>query len=213
MARNHDRRHTAKRYLSDTESDAEYETDKDTSDTDITEPEIQNHIRSHVPDQGLGCGPEAPMVTYRRRYEDPADDTEEELSDIPSDFELAEGTKSLRTRIVDRWHRYTSLNNNNVFIWLTMNRYCEMKAAAAQESSGSIWHYSEDALRAASANCLYLFLNWNTKLVRGKNGRKLRRYTKANAFKSDWKYFRGYYQRVKGKKMDRDMARRLRAVR
>ncbi|KAH8696361.1 putative C2H2 finger domain protein [Talaromyces proteolyticus] len=131
------------------------------------------------------------MRTHRHSYEDPNDDTEEELSDIPSDFDEPDGTKNLRTRVVDRWHRY-----------------CRMKAF--QESAGSIWQHPERALQAASANCLYRFLNWTTKLDRGKNGRKLRRYRKANAFKSDWKYFRGYYQKVKGQKMDRGMAKRLR---
>jgi hypothetical protein len=162
MPHNRTQRHTIEKYLSDTESDVDYRTeldspDKDTSNTDLTEPEILERIQSRVSDQGPGRGPETPMVTYRRRYEDPNDDTEEELSDIPSDFEQAEGTKSLRTRIVDRWHRYTPLNNDHVFIRLTMNRYCEMKAA--QESTASTWQHPEDALRTASANCLYLFLN------------------------------------------------------
>lgn len=70
----------------------------------------------------------------------------------------------------------------------------------------------EEALRQASPNDLYRFLNWCCKLQHGKNGRKLKGYTKASSLKGDWKYFRGYYAKVTGGPIGKEMGGKLLTV-
>jgi hypothetical protein len=41
----------------------------------------------------------------RKENSDPADDTDKDLSDVPSDFNQSKGTTRLRERIVERWDR------------------------------------------------------------------------------------------------------------
>jgi hypothetical protein len=38
-------------------------------------------------------------------YEDPADDTDEDLSKVPEDYGQSRNTKKLKTRLQDRWVR------------------------------------------------------------------------------------------------------------
>lgn len=115
MARKGSGRQIAKNYLSDTESEGDSRTEidslsTDASDTDITEPEGYSLNQDCALDQLSDSGRGMPVETYRRRYKDPDDSTEDELSDIPSDFDEPKGTNNLRTRVVDRWHRYAPLN-------------------------------------------------------------------------------------------------------
>lgn len=83
------------------------------SETDLMEPDhlprkgesdFQPHIRSiqrHRPsrEECVNRG------TRRGLYKDPADDTDEDLSDVPEDYGQSDNTKKLRFRLVDRWGR------------------------------------------------------------------------------------------------------------
>lgn len=88
------------------------------ADTDITEPDdhfssisaqslilqSRRSIRHPQPPHGDSS---AQITTSRgRMYEDPDVDTTERLSDIDPDFNKADGTKKLRDRVIDRWHRF-----------------------------------------------------------------------------------------------------------
>ncbi|KAH8691891.1 putative C2H2 finger domain protein [Talaromyces proteolyticus] len=179
MARNRHRCRTTD--LVDTESDVDSQFDTsytDGSDTDLTEPEIQNHART------------LPLKPVHAT-EKPPDDTDEDLSDIESDHDQPDGTKRLRTRVVERWQRY-----------------CLVKAA--EEPAGSIWDDPEDALRNASQSIMFRFLKWTLSLTRGRKNRKLKGISTAGSFKTDWKNFRIYYQKLKGEKIDAEIARRIR---
>jgi hypothetical protein len=114
MVRNRRQYRTAD--LTDTESDGDgnspfdstYTDGTDGSDTDLTEPEIQN------PAGNLPLRParviENPVTANRPRFADPPDDTDEDLSDIASDHDQPDGTKRLRTRVVERWQRFVVFN-------------------------------------------------------------------------------------------------------
>src|SRR4051794_12460416 len=89
-----------------------------TSDTDITEPD-ENFgsisTRSLIPQSQQRIRPpqqphrdnSAQITTSKgRAYKDPDIDTTERLSDIDPNFNRAKGTKKLRDRVIDRWHRF-----------------------------------------------------------------------------------------------------------
>ncbi|OKL55298.1 hypothetical protein UA08_09463 [Talaromyces atroroseus] len=177
-----------------------------TSDPDITEPDEnsrsiptrsqtpQSQRRTHPPQQLQG-GISAQITTSKgRTYKDPDIDTTERLSDIDPNFNRAEGTKKLKERVIDRWHRFCRKNGEN-------------------ESDCTRWSDPENALRQASADCIFQFLKWCFKLEYGTDGRKLPGYGQAGTFNTDWKYFRIYYEDILGHKMDKDMVKSLRTAR
>lgn len=45
-------------------------------------------------------------ISNHQRYEDPGDNPTQNLSDIDPDFNKSGNTKKLRSRVVDRWHRF-----------------------------------------------------------------------------------------------------------
>jgi hypothetical protein len=59
---------------------------------------------------------------------------------------------------------------------------------------------------------MHRFLNWCLKLQYNPDGRRYKGTKQASAFKGDWKYFRGYYQRVTKHEMSDDMASAVRTV-
>jgi hypothetical protein len=92
-------------------------TNSQTSDTDITEPDESfgtNSTRSLIPQSQQRTPPQQPYgnnsaqitTSKGRAYKDPDIDTTERLSDIDPNFNRAEGTKKLKERVIDRWHRF-----------------------------------------------------------------------------------------------------------
>ncbi|OJD13615.1 hypothetical protein AJ78_05936 [Emergomyces pasteurianus Ep9510] len=65
-------------------------------------------------------------------YEDPLDDTDEDLSDVSSDYGGSKQTKKLRLRASDRWQRYCA-------------------AKASEPAADPQWFDAEEALQRASA--------------------------------------------------------------
>ncbi|KAM0106020.1 hypothetical protein ACP6JB_008322 [Aspergillus fumigatus] len=180
------------------------------SETDLMEPDhlprkgesdFQPHIRSiqrHRPSREECVN----QGTRRGLYKDPADDTDEDLSDVPEDYGQSDNTKKLRFRLVDRWGR-TTWNPH-----LTPDSFCRTKAA--EPFADLKWSDAEEALRQASPKDMHRFLNWCFKLERGKDGRRLKGYNKASALKEDWKYFRGYYTKVTKNPMSKEMGAAVR---
>lgn len=88
-----------------------------TSDTDITKPDEnfgsistrsltpQSKGRTRPPQQPHGGSSAQTTTSAGRAYKDPDIDTTERLSDINPDFNRADGTKKLKERVIDRWHR------------------------------------------------------------------------------------------------------------
>ncbi|KAJ5664296.1 hypothetical protein N7507_005027 [Penicillium longicatenatum] len=74
------------------------------------------------------------------------------------------------------------------------------------------WGDAEDALRKASLNHMYRFLNWCLKLKYSPDGRRQKGYIKASALKADWKYFRIYYTRVTKHEMCKEMGEVVRTI-
>ncbi|EDN03935.1 predicted protein [Histoplasma mississippiense (nom. inval.)] len=131
-------------------------------------------------------------------YEDPLDDTDEDLSDVPSDYGGSKQTKKLKLPARDRWQRYCA-------------------AKASEPAVDPQWFDAEEALQRASAKDLHRFWNWVLgKLERGKGGRKLKGTKKTSSLKSDWKYFQGYYRKVTGngisEKMSEDVRRGMQSL-
>jgi hypothetical protein len=125
-------------------------------------------------------------LVHRGRYEDPADDTDEDLSKVPEDYGRSNNTRKLNLRLKDRWARY-----------------CRTKAI--EPSADPKWEDEEDALRQASPNDMHRFLNWCLKLEYNPDGRRLKGYRKASALEADWKYFRVYYTKVTKQEMSKEM--------
>ncbi|KAK6810763.1 hypothetical protein RU639_013526 [Aspergillus parasiticus] len=109
-------------------------------------------------------------------YNDPLDDTGIDLSEIPEDFDKAEGTIVRRERIEGRW-----------------KRYCISRTRL--EPKVQKWRDPEEALRQASNNDMYRFLGWCLKLERGEKCRHLKGIHKSSSLEADWKNLRGYHQR------------------
>ncbi|EDN02645.1 predicted protein [Histoplasma mississippiense (nom. inval.)] len=137
-------------------------------------------------------------TALRQSYKDPLDDTDEDLSDVPSDYGGSKQTKKLKLRARDRWQRYCA-------------------AKASEPAADPQWFDAKEALQRASAKDLHRFWNWVLgKLERGKGGRKLKGTKKTSSLKSDWKYFQGYYRKVTGngisEKMSEDVRRGMRSL-
>lgn len=91
-----------------------------------------------------------------------------------------------------------------------MHSYCLVKSN--QEPAESIWDDPEEALRNASRTTMFRFLKWTLTLTRGRKNRKLKGINAASSFKADWKNLRVYYQKLRGKQIDEEVARRIRIV-
>lgn len=77
--------------------------------SDITEPD-ENFgsvsTESLIPQQAHEDDSVQITTSKGRAYKDPDIDTTERLSDIDPNFNRAKGTKKLKDRVIDRWHRF-----------------------------------------------------------------------------------------------------------
>ncbi|CAG8901459.1 unnamed protein product [Penicillium egyptiacum] len=109
--------------------------------------------------------------------DDPDDDTDEDIANIPLDYGRAEGTKVRGVRIEQRWHKY-----------------CRVKAQSPDALLK--WKDPTEAVRQVTPNDVHRFLNYCLKLKYGQDGRHLKGTKKASALKADWKTFRGYFRKI-----------------
>ncbi|KAJ5443135.1 hypothetical protein N7445_004248 [Penicillium cf. griseofulvum] len=109
--------------------------------------------------------------------DDPDDDTDEDIANVPLDYGRLEQTKVRGRRIEKRW-----------------DKYCRVKATQA----GALlkWDDLVEVLREVTPNDVHRFFNYCMKLKYGEGGRHLKGISKASALKADWKGFRGYYRRI-----------------
>ncbi|PTU18379.1 hypothetical protein P175DRAFT_0560274 [Aspergillus ochraceoroseus IBT 24754] len=128
---------------------------------------------------------------HRARYEDPADDTDEDLANVPEDYGKSSNTKIQKLRLKNRWARYCRVN-------------------AIKPSADPKWEDAEEALQQATPNDMHRFLNFCLKLKYNSDGRRLKGYKKASAIQADWKYFRVYYTRVTKHEMSEEMGEAVR---
>ncbi|EED20923.1 C2H2 finger domain protein, putative [Talaromyces stipitatus ATCC 10500] len=170
-------------------SETEDEIASDTALIKLKDETFSNAEGSVTPSHRISL--EKVAIYKSRRYEDPSDNPTQNLSDIDPDFIKSDNTKKLQLRIVDRWHRF-----------------CKVKVK--EKCRRLNWSKPEAALRRASADWLYRFLHWCCRLQYGKDNRVCKGYGSADSLKTDWKYLRGYYQRVKKRRMKKSMATRLR---
>ncbi|OJD09425.1 hypothetical protein AJ78_09064, partial [Emergomyces pasteurianus Ep9510] len=187
------------------ESDCEHETELTDPDTSPPRARAGNeHEKSQhcdcrstpAPMHGTKGSNDTPL--RQSLYEDSLDDTDEDLSDVSSDYGGSKQTKKLRLRASDRWQRYCA-------------------AKASEPAADPQWFDAEKALQRASAKNLHRFWNWVIeKLKHGKGGRKLKGTKKTSSLKSDWKYFQGYYRKVTGngisEKMSEDVQRGMQSL-
>lgn len=102
------------------------------SETDLTEPEYlpqkakRRKIRQGLSSRHLQAGlgeirasetdnatvASAVELIHRGRYEDPADDTDEDLSKVPEDYGRSNNTRKLNLRLKDRWARSVSMSTS-----------------------------------------------------------------------------------------------------
>ena len=88
------------------------------SETDFTElecsfPAVQKGTQRksgpsteiHQPSQANTSNVE---LIHQARYQDPADDTDEDLSKVPEDYGRSKNTKKLNLRLKERWARYVT---------------------------------------------------------------------------------------------------------
>ncbi|THC87454.1 hypothetical protein EYZ11_013100 [Aspergillus tanneri] len=184
------------------------------TDTDITEPDCPSpgnrmakrrktsskaNLRrleagcreSPAPESTKDISVSAVQLLHRARYEDPADDTDEDLSKVPEDYGKSKETKKLKIRLTERWARY-----------------CRTKAI--EPSAELKWGDPVEALQQACPNDMHKFLNWCLKLQYNENGRRLKGFRKASSLEADWKYFRVYYTRITGHEMSEKMGEAVR---
>ncbi|KAJ5415003.1 hypothetical protein N7509_000101 [Penicillium cosmopolitanum] len=121
--------------------------------------------------------PEIPPLPDRRENDDPDDDTDEDIANVPLDYGRSDQTLVRRARIEQRWHKY-----------------CGVKAGGSDALPK--WSDAEEALRQVTSNDVHRFLNYCMKLKYGVGGRHLKGTNKASALKADWKGFQGYYWRI-----------------
>ncbi|KAJ5751309.1 hypothetical protein N7533_008337 [Penicillium manginii] len=109
--------------------------------------------------------------------DDPDDNTDEDIANVPLDYGRSDRTMVRRARIEQRWHKY-----------------CGVKAGGSDALPK--WSDAEEALRQVTSNDVHRFLNYCMKLKYGVGGRHLKGTNKASALKADWKGFQGYYWRI-----------------
>lgn len=116
------------------------------SETDLTEPEYLPSSSQKAKRRKIWRGPasrhlradsvefrasETENVTdasaveliHRGRYEDPADDTDEDLSKVPEDYGRLNNTRKLNLRLKDRWARSVSMSTsflNCCLLWTNL---------------------------------------------------------------------------------------------
>ncbi|PGH15999.1 hypothetical protein AJ80_05342 [Polytolypa hystricis UAMH7299] len=145
-----------------------------------------------TPAQKEGAREPVGLHHWQEQYEDPADDTDEDLAKVPADFGGSKNTALLRERVEDRWKRYCA-------------------AKASNSGTDAKWDDPEVALCQASANDVHRFFNWTLgKLERGKNGRRLKGIRTTGALEADWKYFQGYYKKVTKSQVGKEMSDEVR---
>ncbi|KAB8259318.1 hypothetical protein BDV32DRAFT_150645 [Aspergillus pseudonomiae] len=156
----------------------------DAYEADLTEPDnIPSPPKRYRSIESV-CAPECGgPVSTEVIYDDPLDDAGIDLSEIPEDFDKAEGTIIRRERIEGRW-----------------KRYCISRARL--EPKMQKWQDPKEALRQASNNDMYRFLGWCLKLERGEKGRHLKGIHKSSSLEADWKNLGGYYQRLTKTRID-----------
>lgn len=57
-------------------------------------------------------------LVHQSRYEDPADDTDEDLSKVPEDYGRSTHTKKLKFRLKDRWARLVTIYYLSAHLWI-----------------------------------------------------------------------------------------------
>jgi hypothetical protein len=105
------------------------------SETDLTEPEYLPSLTQKAKRRKIRLGPasrhlqadsaeirasetenvtdaSAVELVHRGRYEDPADDTDEDLSKVPEDYGRSDNTRKLNLRLKDRWARLVSVSTS-----------------------------------------------------------------------------------------------------
>ena len=87
----------------DSQFDATYETDLTEPDDALSTQKRLRLVESHHTPESEGYNDAAEL------YDDPLDDTGIDLSEIPEDFDKAEGTIIRRERIETRWKRSVNL--------------------------------------------------------------------------------------------------------
>lgn len=187
----------------ETFSDADSMEHDDENITDAEEPGTLSHQSPSIKELA---------ISINQRYEDPADNPTQNLSDIDPDFNKSDNTKKLRSRVVDRWHRFVLCMSYLTVRQLisALHRFCKVKVR--EKCHRLNWRKPEAALRRVSADWLYRFLHWCCRLRHGKDNRVCKGYGSADSLKTDWKYLRLYYQATKKRKMKKSMAARLRTV-
>lgn len=232
---------TRYRITNETSSVSPTDTDDDkpfdpSSETDLTEPECRSRFRKtlrsgrstntdlqHVRAGSQKCAVPEPSkdrnvsamdLVHQARYEDPADNTDEDLSKVPEDYGRSKHTKNLRFRLENRWARLVTICYLGAHLSILTDRfllrYC--RAKAIEPSADPKWEDAEDALCEALPNDMHRFLNWCLKLKRNPNGRWLKGYRKASSLDADWKYFRIYYTRITKHGMSKEMGEAVRTV-
>ncbi|KAJ5901458.1 hypothetical protein N7495_001986 [Penicillium taxi] len=108
--------------------------------------------------------------------DDPDDDTDEDIQDVPLDYGRSEKTKARGDRIERRWQKY-----------------CRVKASEVDALQK--WNDPIEAIRLLEPNDAHRFLNYCLKLTTGQDRRRLKGIKKASALIAEWKSFRGFYRR------------------
>ncbi|EDN07394.1 predicted protein [Histoplasma mississippiense (nom. inval.)] len=138
------------------------------------------------------------LSLYGSLDEDPPDDTDENLSDVPSDYGGSKHTRKKKLRAKTYWARY-----------------CGRKAL--EPAAAPRWSDPAEAIRAATANDVHRFFNWILgKLKRGQGGRRLKGFKKADSLETEWKYLHNHYVKMTGEpmsdKMRDDIRRGMRSL-
>ncbi|KAJ6126308.1 hypothetical protein N7523_001920 [Penicillium sp. IBT 18751x] len=155
--------------------------DTNSSSTGISsmQPSCLNARKSSSHDPPQAVCPQARPGFSLDCSDNPDDDTDEDLANIPLDYGQSERTKALRLRIQNRWQMYCQVKNE-------------------EPDALPKWESAEEAIRQVTPGDVHRFLNFCLKLKKGKDGRHLKGVRKASALRLDWKMFRGYYKRVNG---------------
>ncbi|KUL81310.1 hypothetical protein ZTR_09549 [Talaromyces verruculosus] len=153
--------------------------------TPVTEPEsdVESHPKASQRPQkspvSASNRSQVPAISSRLpKYRDePDDDTDEDIANVPLDYGRSGKTKITGSRIEERWHKY-----------------CGVKAV--EDGALPKWSDPEVALRHVTTNDVHRFLNYCMKLKRGKDGRILKGIKKGSALTADFKSLQGYYRRI-----------------
>ncbi|KAH1396271.1 hypothetical protein KXV70_001089 [Aspergillus fumigatus] len=177
-------------------SSGESETDSSSVLTDVTVPDSPKPAAVHggrsLPRAQNKARPSQAQVDLPDFSDDPDDDTDEDLADVPLDYGRGLKTKQRGDRIEKRWHKY-----------------CRVKAA--EPNSLQKWNDPSDALRQITPNDVHRFFNYCGKLQYGIDGRRLKGLKKASALYAEWKSFQGYYRRITRQSISDDYCEEINA--